>query len=42
VADAWTTITRRRNVNADVLLRCLINPWSAMYVGYNGNVQNFN
>ena len=35
-----TTITPRRNVNADVLLTCLINPWTALYVGYNGNAQN--
>jgi hypothetical protein len=35
-----TTITPRRNVNADVLVTRLINPWSALYVGYNGNAQN--
>lgn len=36
-----TTIAPRRNINADVLLTRLINPWSAVYVGYNGNAQNF-
>ena len=35
-----TTVTPRRSVNADVLLMRLINPWSALYVGYNGNAQN--
>jgi hypothetical protein len=35
-----TTIAPRRNVNADILLTRLINPWTALYVGYNGNVQN--
>lgn len=35
-----TTIAPRRNVNIDVLLTRLLNPWTALYVGYNGNAQN--
>lgn len=37
---ALTTIRPRRNLNADVLLTRLLNPWTALYVGYNGNAQN--
>jgi hypothetical protein len=37
-ADArLTTLRPRRNLNADVLLTRLLNPWTALYVGYNGN-----
>jgi hypothetical protein len=32
----------RRNLNADVLFTYLLNPWTALYVGYNGNRQNLN
>ena len=40
-ADALrTTIVPRRNLNADVLLTRLVNPWTALYVGYNGNARN--
>ena len=35
-----TTIRPRRNLNADVLLTRLVNPWTALYVGYNRNAQN--
>ena len=35
-----TTIVPRRNANVDVLLTRLLNPWTALYVGYNGNAQN--
>jgi hypothetical protein len=35
-----TTIVPRKNLNADVLLTRLLNPWTALYVGYNGNAQN--
>jgi hypothetical protein len=35
-----SSLTPRRNLNADVLLTRLINPWTALYVGYNGNGQN--
>lgn len=37
---ARSSLVSRRNVNADVLLTRLINPWTALYVGYNGNAQN--
>jgi hypothetical protein len=37
---ALSSVTPRRNVNVDVLLMKLINPWTALYVGYNGNAQN--
>ena len=35
-----SSLTPRRNFNADVLLTRLINPWTAIYAGYNGNAQN--
>ncbi len=35
-----STVSARRNLNADVLVTRLINPWTALYVGYNGNAQN--
>jgi hypothetical protein len=35
-----STLTPRRNLNGDVLLTRLLNPWTALYVGYNGNAQN--
>jgi hypothetical protein len=34
---ALTTVPQRRNWNGDVLLTYLVNPWTAFYVGYNGN-----
>jgi hypothetical protein len=37
---AWTRTATIRHVNADVLLWYMVNPWSALYVGYNGNLQN--
>lgn len=40
VNAALTTVRPRRNLNADVLLTRLINPWTAVYLGYNGNAQN--
>ena len=36
-----TSLEDRRNLNADVLITYLVNPWTALYVGYNGNRQNF-
>ncbi len=30
-----------RNLNFDLLLRYVINPWSAFYAGYNSNSSNF-
>jgi hypothetical protein len=40
VDPALSSLAPRRNLNADVLLTRLINPWTALYVGYNGNGQN--
>ena len=37
---ALSTITPRRNLNADLLLTRLVNPWTALYVGFNGNAQD--
>ncbi len=34
-------LTDDKNLNFDVLLRYVINPWSAFYVGYNTNQSNF-
>ena len=36
-----TRLEDERNLNFDVLLRYVINPWSAFYVGYNSNSSNF-
>jgi len=30
----------RKNFNADMLITYLVNPWTALYVGYNSNLQN--
>ena len=35
-----TALETRKNFNADVLFTYLVNPWTALYVGYNGNAQN--
>lgn len=35
-----TSLERRRNVNVDLLVRYLWNPWTALYVGYNSNRSN--
>ena len=37
---ALTSLENRRNLNADVLITYLVNPWTALYVGFNGNRQN--
>jgi len=37
---ALTELETSKNINADFLLTYLINPWTALYVGYNGNAQN--
>lgn len=34
-------LTDDKNLNFDLLLRYVINPWSAFYVGYNSNQSNF-
>ena len=36
-----TRLKDDENLNFDVLLRYVINPWSAFYVGYNSNQSNF-
>ncbi len=36
-----TRLEDDRNLNFDVLLRYVINPWSAFYAGYNSNSSNF-
>jgi hypothetical protein len=33
-------LTREENLNLDVLFRYVLNPWSALYVGYNNNESN--
>jgi hypothetical protein len=38
---ALTRLERGRNMNYDVLFRYVLNPWSALYVGYNTNQSNF-
>jgi hypothetical protein len=40
VNPAFTSLEDRRNFNADVLITYMLNPWTALYVGYNGNRQN--
>ena len=34
-----TSLETRKNFNADVLLTYLVNPWTALYVGYNSNAR---
>jgi hypothetical protein len=36
-----TRLERDRNLNFDLLFRYVLNPWSALYVGYNTNRSNF-
>jgi hypothetical protein len=36
-----TRLERDENLNFDLLARYVINPWSALYVGYNSNSSNF-
>ena len=36
-----TRLEDEKNLNFDVLVRYVINPWSALYVGYNSNSSNF-
>lgn len=35
-----TRLETRKNFNADFLFTYLVNPWTALHVGYNGNLQN--
>jgi len=37
---AMTRVAPRRNVNLDVLVTRLVNPWTALYAGLNTNAQN--
>ena len=36
-----TSLKRDENLNFDLLVRYVINPWSALYAGYNTNSSNF-
>jgi len=36
----FTSLARTKNFNADFLFTYLLNPWTALYIGYNGNAQN--
>jgi hypothetical protein len=40
-AGPATRLKDKENLNFDLLLRYVINPWSAFYVGYNTNQSNF-
>lgn len=40
-AGPATRLKDDKNMNFDLLLRYVINPWSAVYVGYNSNSSNF-
>lgn len=40
-AGPLTRLQNDKNLNFDLLLRYVINPWSAFYVGYNSNRSNF-
>jgi len=35
-----TSLGTRKNFNADFLVTYLLNPWTALYVGYNSNLRN--
>ncbi len=36
----FTRLETSKNFNADFLFTYLVNPWTALYLGYNGNLQN--
>ncbi len=38
--EGHTSLQTTKNFNADFLITYLVNPWTALYVGYNGNAQN--
>jgi len=40
-AGPATRLIDDENMNFDILLRYVINPWSALYLGYNSNSSNF-
>jgi hypothetical protein len=35
-----TVLPTHKNLNADILITYLVNPWTALFVGYNGNARN--
>jgi hypothetical protein len=37
---AATSLTTDRSLNTDLLFTYLVNPWTALYVGYNNNLRN--
>jgi hypothetical protein len=37
---ALTSLEASKNFNADFLFTYLVNPWTALYIGYNSNLQN--
>ena len=37
---ALTQLENSKNFNADFLVTYRVNPWTALFIGYNGNVQN--
>ncbi len=41
VNEVLTSLTHSRTLNSDILLRYIINPWTAFYLGYNNNASNF-
>jgi hypothetical protein len=40
VNPSYTALETRKNINADVLFAYQLNAWTALYVGYNNNLQN--
>lgn len=38
--SALTSLETSKNLNADFLVTYRVNPWTALFVGYNGNIQN--
>ncbi len=38
--EAQTRLRDEENVNGDLLLTYLVNPWTALYLGYNTNYRN--
>ena len=41
VNSALTSLKTGKNFNADCLFTYLVNPWTALFIGYNGNMQYF-
>jgi hypothetical protein len=39
-SQKFTALHTTKNFNADFLITYLVNPWTALYVGYNSNLQN--